>query len=26
MAKDEEAWVRIAGMGPVKSTNLEQPK
>jgi hypothetical protein len=26
MAKDEEAVVRIMGMGPVKSTNIEQPK
>jgi quercetin dioxygenase-like cupin family protein len=26
MAKDEEAVVRIIGMGPVKSTNLEAPK
>jgi len=26
MAKDEEAVVRIIGMGPVKSTNLEEPK
>lgn len=25
MAKDEEAVVRIVGMGPVKSTQLEQP-
>ncbi|HUR35455.1 MAG TPA: cupin domain-containing protein [Vicinamibacterales bacterium] len=25
-AKDEEAVVRIVGMGPVKSVNLEQPK
>jgi len=26
MAKDEEAVVRIIGMGPVKTINLEQPK
>jgi len=26
MAKDEETVVRIIGMGPVKSTNLEEPK
>jgi len=26
MAKDEEAVVRIIGMGPVKTTNLEAPK
>jgi quercetin dioxygenase-like cupin family protein len=26
MAKEEEAVVRIVGMGPVKSTNIEQPK
>jgi quercetin dioxygenase-like cupin family protein len=25
MAKDEEAVVRIVGMGPVKTINLEQP-
>ena len=26
MAKDEDVVVRIMGMGPVKTTNIEQPK